>query len=92
MRDPGAHARLDIDEADGAGSSLVAQTAQAVAEAPHVVLRAAFRRLGQAKRDPTIPLIVRLDRGAGALGIVCHQLPPKKSDQGLRPWTQDVRR
>ncbi len=37
--DPGAHAGVDVFKVDTAGSPLIAQAAQTVAEAPHVVFR-----------------------------------------------------
>ena len=43
VRDPGAHAGVDISNVDGAGPPSVAQAAQAVAETPHVVFRQAAR-------------------------------------------------
>jgi hypothetical protein len=49
-----------------------------------------FSMVGTKPHDKAI---MRLDRRPGAPGIVCHRnCAPKKFDQGLRPWTQEVKR
>jgi hypothetical protein len=45
------------------------------------------------EREPCQELVVRLDRRAGALGIVRHRSrAPKKNLPRASPWTQDVKR
>ena len=46
VRDPGAHAGVDVAEVDAAGPPPIAQAAQAVAEASHIILRQAAASVG----------------------------------------------
>jgi hypothetical protein len=83
MRDPGAHAGVDLFDIGAAGPPLIAQAAQAVAEAPHAVLRQAakpvvveheaekLRRL--AARRKKRPARVKDQSSAGQTGRVLGQ-------------------
>ena len=51
------------------------------------------RELLDSREKPQEELIMRLDRGAGALRIVRHRAhPPKNSTRGFAPGPQEVRR